>query len=191
MTATPRKTAMLPLLAATFLLPACGGEFAFKRGASADDLASAKAACQAKGSEAAMEKCLEQHGWLVHKMDGGAPLDEAPVATMAASDNRTGAPVVSGSGSDQAAPDQAAGTTGAGTPPAETGGGALPKDPLDVFKVSSWWKMGGSESALKSDVDGCVATLGEAHKPDSAMQQATRGLLVCMRQKGWYALQAK
>jgi len=44
---------------------------------------------------------------------------------------------------------------------------------------------------LKADTEACVAKLGEAHRPDSQTQSATRGLLLCMKDKGWSGLRAK
>jgi hypothetical protein len=63
----------------------------------------------------------------------------------------------------------------------------------DTFKVSSWWKAGSGADSLKSDTDACVAKLGEAHRPVQTQQTqtATRGLLLCLKEKGWSALRAK
>ena len=63
----------------------------------------------------------------------------------------------------------------------------------DTFKVSSWWKAGGGADSLKSDTEECVARLGETHRPVQTQQTqtATRGLLLCMKEKGWSALRAK
>jgi hypothetical protein len=62
---------------------------------------------------------------------------------------------------------------------------------LDTFKVSSWWKTGSGADSLKADTEACVAQLGEAHRPNIQTQSATRGLLLCMKEKGWSGLRAK
>ena len=41
------------------------------------------------------------------------------------------------------------------------------------------------------DTKACVAKLGEAHRLDSQNQLATRGLLLCMKDKGWSGLREK
>jgi hypothetical protein len=64
-------------------------------------------------------------------------------------------------------------------------------DMLDTFKVSSWWKTGSGAESLKTDTEACVVKLGAAHRPDNQTQTATRGLLLCMREKGWSGLRAK
>jgi hypothetical protein len=50
---------------------------------------------------------------------------------------------------------------------------------------------GSGAASLKADTEACVAKLGEAHRPDSQTQSATRGLLLCMKDKGWSGLRAK
>jgi hypothetical protein len=65
-----------------------------------------------------------------------------------------------------------------------------PANPLDLYAISSWWKIGADREALAADTKECVAQLGEAHKPNSKTQQVTRGFVVCMHDKGWKALRA-
>jgi len=152
------------------LLSGCG-EFAYKRGASASDLQSARKACAAEGdSPVIMEQCLADKGWTVKPLDKMDPL----LATVGISDNRTGKLIQKES-----------------TTPEISAEPAKPADPLDSFKISSWWKTGADANALKSGINECVATLGEAHRPAPGSLNATRGLLLCMRAKGWYALAAQ
>ena len=66
----------------------------------------------------------------------------------------------------------------------------LPTSPLDIYTISSWWKIGADREALAGDTNDCVATLGDAHKPNATTQQVTRGFVVCMHAKGWKALRA-
>ncbi|BCM26031.1 hypothetical protein [Methyloradius palustris] len=158
------------LLLATFLLSGCG-EFAYKRGASASDLQEARKACATQGdSPVIAEQCLADKGWTVKPLDKMDPL----LATVGISDNRTGKLIQKG-----------------GSTPETNAELAKPADPLDSFKISSWWKTGADANALKSGINECVATLGEAHRPAPGSLNATRGLLLCMRTKGWYALAAQ
>lgn len=165
----------IPLLAA-LLLDGCG-EFAYKRGATASDLAAAKKSCQGSAPDpAAMEKCLADNGWVVQKLDRMEPLDADPVieATALPSDRRI----------------ENAASAAPVTPQAVS---AVKRTPemTDTFKVNSWWKTGSDAAGLKTDTDTCVAKLGEAHRPNPETLSATRGLLLCMKDKGWSGLRAK
>jgi hypothetical protein len=158
------------ILLASCLLSGCG-EFAYKRGASAADLQSDRQACATQGdSPVIKEQCLADKGWTVKPMDKMDPL----LATVGISDNRTGKLIQKEGGTQAISPEP-----------------AKPADPLDSFKISSWWKTGADANALKSGINECVATLGEAHRPAPGSLNATRGLLLCMRTKGWYALAAQ
>ena len=162
------------LVAGCLLLAGCG-EFSYKRGANAGDLAQAKQECESSAAPAVMAACLESKGWLVGNFDQATALDEEdPVVQATYQDDPRG---------------PAADSKPEETPtPATT---ASPeKNPLDVFHVSSWWKAGQGAAALHADAAACVADLGEAHRPDPSYQKVTRGLLHCMRGRGWYALQA-
>src|SRR5450830_879080 len=161
------------ILLASCLLSGCG-EFAYKRGASASDLQEARKACAAQGDNPVItEQCLADKGWTVKPLDKMDPL----LATVGLSDNRTGALLSK--------------ETNEGSTPEITAEPAKPADPLDSFKISSWWKTGADANALKSGINECVAALGEAHRPAPGSLNATRGLLLCMRTKGWYALAAQ
>lgn len=198
------------------LLQACG-EFSYKRGASFNDLNQAKRDCQSTHKTAdRVEQCLAEKGWVVRNFD-----DEDPVMTIEAAESSHGMakapeasrsharaePLTEGSEANAAADqdsteatpttDTASATSQAASPETTTTSGTKqpatpkPKDPLDIFLVSSWWKMGAGAAALKTDTETCVAKLGEVHRPDPVSLKTTRGLLICMRDKGWYALQAK
>jgi len=169
------------LLLAALLLGGCGGEFAYKRGANSSDLEAAKKSCREKGPDpAAIEKCMGDRGWVVHNLSRMEPLDADPVveASVIPSDRRI-------ENAASATPGATLGKTLAAT--------AVKRTPemTDTFKVSSWWKLGGGAGDLKADTEACVAKLGEAHRPDSQTQSATRGLLLCMKDKGWSGLRAK
>ena len=186
-TPTPIHRSGCSLLLITLLLSGCG-ELAYKRGANSSDLELAKKSCRAKTPDAAaVEQCMAERGWVVQNLAGMTPLDADPVIEASAlpSDRRI-------ENSASAMP---------GKPGAEGHVSALPDkapstprkapDMLDTFKVSSWWKTGSGAESLKADTEACVAKLGAAHRPDNQTQTATRGLLICMRKKGWGGLRAK
>jgi len=169
----------------TLLFSGCG-ELAYKRGASSGDLEAAKKTCHEKGSkggDAAYEKCMADSGWTVQNLGRMEPLDVDPVAeaTVIPSNIRI-------ENATSAAP---------GKQDVEDKGSVLAPtrkpDLLDTFKVSSWWKAGSGASSLEADTNECVARLGEAHRPVQTQQTqtATRGLLLCMKAKGWSALRAQ
>lgn len=183
---------------ATLLVSGCG-ELSYKRGASTQDLDAAKAACQSAGSEKAAEQCLEDKGWTVKKLD-----DIDLFATAGVSPDNRKPSVFTTPEFVPATPAQPAGTATASTskaaaPAAEKPAVAAPSpsappppapSPLDVYAISSWWKIGADREALAADTSECVATLGETHKPNATTQQVTRGFVVCMHGKGWKALRA-
>ncbi|MDP2028876.1 MAG: hypothetical protein Q8K12_04495 [Thiobacillus sp.] len=158
------------------LLSGCG-ELAYKRGANSSDLEAAKKSCLEKEPDtAAVEKCMAHRGWVVHNLSRMEPLDADPVveASVIPSDRRI---------------ENAASATPGATQP--TAAKKRTPEITDTFKVSSWWKTGSGAANLKSDTEACVAKLGDAHLPDSQTLSATRGLLLCMKDKGWSGLRAK
>lgn len=170
--------ALLPL---AVLFSGCG-EFAYKRGATPGDLDIAKQSCREKGSSAAYEKCMADSGWSVQNLGRMEPLDTSPVidATVIPSDRRIENAANSAPHANM--PSAAATAQAAARKP----------DMLDTFKVNSWWKAGSGASSLEADTQACVARLGETHRPvqtDQA-QTTTRGLLLCLKEKGWSALRA-
>lgn len=177
------------LLLVTLLFSGCG-EFAYKRGASASDLAAAKQTCGEKGADiAAIEQCMAARGWAVQNLNSMEPMDADPVVD---------ASVIPGDRRIENAAAVTPGKPGAEVPVSARPGAAQPTaivkrppDMMDTFKVSSWWKTGSGAASLKADTEACVTRLGEVHRPDSQMQTATRGLLLCMKEKGWSGLRAK
>ena len=66
-----------------------------------------------------------------------------------------------------------------------------PPSPLDVYTVGSWWKMGAGRESLEANMAECVKDLGDVHQPIAKTQRVTRGLVMCLRDKGWKALLEK
>lgn len=172
------------------LLASGCGELAYKRGGNSSDLEDAKKACKAKTSAAqAFKKCMADSGWTVQNLSTLEPMEADPVveASSLSSDRRiensAGTATVKQSAEDPVyvSPGEAQPTTIRKRNP----------DMMDTFKVSSWWKAGGGAEGLKADTGDCVAKLGEPHRPDTQTQYTTRGLLLCMKEKGWSGLRAK
>lgn len=185
-----RPLCSVSVLVLTAVLFSGCGEFAYKRGANSSDLEAAKQSCREKGSDsAAFEKCMADSGWTVQNLGRMEPLDADPVveASVIPSDRRIENSTSAAPGEQRANMPAASGST----QPAAT----EKRKPgmLDTFKVSSWWKAGSGADSLKSDTEECVARLGEAHRPVQTQQTqtATRGLLLCMKGKGWSGLRAK
>lgn len=174
------------LLPLALLFSGCG-ELAYKRGANSSDLESAKALCRAK-APAAYETCMADSGWVVQDLRSMEPMDADPVAEVSVipSDRRMENQMSAASAKAGAVAPVAA-SAAAAQPAAPT----KKADMLDRFKISSWWKTGSSAQSLAADTDACVAQLGEAHRPDPQTQTVTRGLLLCMKGKGWSGLRAK
>jgi hypothetical protein len=73
---------------ATLFTTGCG-ELAYKRGASSKDLETTKKSCQSAGNQEAIEKCLEDNGWVVQKLDAlGLPDSELFATASVSGDNR-------------------------------------------------------------------------------------------------------
>ncbi|MFM9835609.1 MAG: hypothetical protein ACKVOA_05860 [Methylophilaceae bacterium] len=164
-------------LLTTLALTACG-EFAYKRGATATDLQQAKLECSKSASEALAETCMKEKGWSVQKLDDVdlfatvSYTDSNPNQTPSTNQKTTINVAEPSNKTEQAAPKKEA-------------------DPLDLYTINSWWKMGANGQSLEVAINECEALLGEAHKPNSKTQQVTRGLVVCMREKGWRGLKVQ
>jgi hypothetical protein len=208
---------LLWMAMATLLVSGCG-ELSYKRGASTQDLEAAKAACQSAGSDKAAEQCLEDKGWTVKKLDdmdlfatvGVSPDNRnpsaftipafVPVTPASQAAVAPAAPAAAPSAERSALANKAsvasAGAVASSSiapPPLPTAPSVPPPppaSPLDIYTISSWWKIGADREALAADTNECVTTLGEAHKPNAKTQQVTRGFVVCMHGKGWKALRA-
>jgi hypothetical protein len=164
-------------LIASITLTACG-EFAYKRGASATDLQQAKMQCRNAANEDLAENCMKEKGWNVQKLDDidlfatASYSDSNPNQTPSSDHKEITKTVEPSNKSDQTISKK------------ET-------NPLDLYTVNSWWKMGANGQNLDVAIQECVTTLGEAHRPNSKTQQVTRGLAICMREKGWRGLKTQ
>jgi hypothetical protein len=165
-------------LLATLLLCGCG-ELAYKRGASASDLDATKKLCMAKVSaKETVLKCMTDNGWVVQNLNSAEP-----IATM----QREGDPVINASVTE----DNQQFKSTANNIKINTSDKlehSHPTNPMDTFKIGSWWKLGADSENLKNSIESCLITLGEAHQPDSQTKKVTRGLLLCMKEKGWHGL---
>lgn len=150
----------LCLVGSVLLLSGCGGEFSYKRGATATDFQSEKQRCESDSTtEQEIDTCLQQQGWLVVGPDKPLiPLSRGETKTIAVADD------------------------------AMAGVDDKPVDPMEKLQVNSWWRMGAGPEKLMADSEACIAELGEAHSPEANMSLVTRGLLGCMQKKGWAAL---
>jgi hypothetical protein len=193
----------------SLLLASCGGELSYKRGATPRDLAAAKSTCKGQGLEKQEDiaLCLENNGWNVSQLD-----DLELFAVIKPTDNRSteanensafvmvkkeevsqNTKSEKESINDTKTPAQTetestASKANVATKPVAK---QTAKDPLTIYKVSSWWKFGSSASMLEAQTNACVAELGEAHKPNYETKEVTRGLVVCLYKKGWKALKTK
>jgi hypothetical protein len=198
------KKTML-LIASTTLLSACGGEFSYKSGASVRDLEQTKKACGTSGGEEAQLACIRAQGWTITKLDDMDLFAEASVTEnqpharpesskpMSEVDNtldNNTSKAPSESKTPSTAKEQASQSEKA------TGSAATTQKPVPtvndntIYEISSWWKLGASAEMMKADMNTCVASLGEAHKPNPVAQTYTRAFVVCMFQKGWKGLKA-
>ncbi len=174
-----------------WLLSGCG-EISYKRGATPADLEVARKACRASGDATSADKCLEDQGWVIRKPDdmdlfaSVAPSSDARVASAAGAKP----PAATLTASAAAAPSAAAQPASGQAAPAAAIAVAPPPPPgpLDIYTVGSWWKIGAGRESLEADMGACVKDLGDAHQPNARTRQVTRGLVVCLHDKGWKAL---
>ncbi len=183
------------------------GEFAYKRGASAKDLEATKKTCQNAGNEAAIEKCLEDNGWVVQKLDAlGLPDSELFATASVSSDNRmpnqttNETEIVSKTeNSRNEVLPKSENTTKTTEVSSKTETESIKKETtsapsinaFEKYKINSWWKMGGNRDALELSMTACSEKLGDAHLPDRKTQTFTRAFAACMYEKGWRGLREK
>lgn len=184
---------ILGLIAATILVTACG-EFSYKRGASVAQLENTRQSCQAKSTDIAIEKCMEDNGWTIQQ------LDSFEIFTEAEPKNDEQSEVVAAENTSELSTENAQKTSDSQavvadkpqrsniTNTSKTKTKTTPSNLLDTYVVSSWWKTGVKPDAFKMDSNMCVEKLGEAHKPEGKTQTVTVGFITCINEKGWKAL---
>lgn len=168
----------ISLLVLVLMCNACG-EFAYKRGAAHGELENARKSCKTDAkSPVEYDACMSDKGWVVKNFDERDPVAEIDVMT----DNRypVTRPLEVRKEEAKPGPD--------GNPLNEP---VKVASPDDLFKISSWWKIGGSDAALKVAMNQCVISLGDAHTPNVATQEVSRAFLLCMKKSGWTALRAR
>jgi len=150
----------LIFFSSVLVISGCGGEFSYKRGATATDFQSEKDRCESNSSsEKEIDQCLQQQGWLVVNADKPLiPLSRGESKTISIADDAM-----------EEIDDK-------------------PVDPMEKLQVNSWWRAGAGPEKLINDSKACTAELGEEHSPEANMSLVTRGLLGCMQKKGWAAL---
>jgi len=173
------------VLLTALLLSACG-ELAYKRGATANDLEAMKKTCTSKdSSKEAVAKCMTDNGWTVQNLDEAEPIasmQNEPDPVIEASENKD---------NRQTAKPTVVSKPNTANVEISSPEKKKPADPMDTFKISSWWKLGGSPDNLKSSIQECVQSLGNAHEPNVESKKVTRGLLLCMQKKDWHGLRDK
>jgi len=173
---------VLILIGLSLLLNACG-EFSYKRGGSARDIENAHKACRGV-SESDFSQCLEKQGWEVQKFD-----DQELFAVATVEDNRMqGQPKQTSSSSTESK--QSNESESKTSENKETISKPEEPDPMQAYKINSWWKFGASDKKLMSDMESCTSKLGADHNPDMKNHMYTRAFIVCMHSEGWKALKA-
>lgn len=159
MKANKQKIITLLLISTVCMTLSACGEFSYKRGASATDFQKEKTSCSIEYKlEADVESCLAKRGGIV--VGDNKPLFAEATAS------KTNTP---GTSDDKLTTEK-------------------PADPLEQITIGSWWKTGAASNALIADSEQCVTELGESHQTQNNMSLVTRGLVVCMSAKGWFAL---
>ena len=175
------------IIAIAIGLNACG-EFSYKRGANVAQLEQTRQSCQAKHTDADIEKCMEANGWMIQKLDSF----EILTVTSANADEQYTEQIKNieheksmVSGENTTTPDNA--KNAETTKPVKPAKKKAVSNPLEHFVVPSWWKTGVKPDSFKTDSNACVDKLGEAHKPDGKTQTVTFAFIGCMAEKGWKA----
>ena len=174
-------------MAITTVLNACG-ELSYKRGASVTQLENTRQACQAKHTDVDIEKCMEDNGWTIQKLDSFEIMTETSVSTEEQSAEQIESAnsekkLVSGENTTITDKPKNSDTSKS----IKQAKKKVVSNPLDTFIVPSWWKTGVKPDSFKADSNACVEKLGEAHKPEGKTQTVTYAFIGCMFEKGWKA----
>lgn len=190
-----RRTTRLACLATVTIVFSGCQQMAWKPGASPADLDRDTAACESGNAEQqAVHDCLRKRGWVVRVPKRGEeePVEEAEAAVVTGAGVQPAtavAPAMPGAGAAAAAVSTPA-EPGMGTAPAPRNKSVPPTpkkvDPLHRSNIQAWWKMGAQGDALTADMDACVDQLGPEHRPDLQNRLYTRGLIDCLKGRGWF-----
>ena len=158
--------------ATVFLLELSGcGQFSYKRGATFSDLQHEKTDCtMGNKTDAEVQQCLKDRGWLMVDMDEDSPHNNTRLKTISTSYTKT------------------ANDPFAGDHPEQEAESTMPDDPYFPLKVSSWWKAGAGPKELQEDGLICSEKLGATHPHSDNLSQVTLGFAYCMQELGWRVL---
>jgi hypothetical protein len=174
-------------LLAIFLLNGCG-ELSYKQGASVKDLETTKRECRLS-SEQDLDACLKQNGWMVQKLDHLDILVEDVTSPLPSTQENT--EVATAKVEEEVSIYVSSNNQTLKTEkpaPIEKKTAEKPSDPLDTFKISSWWKIGSNDQHFRQDANQCQTSLDAAHAPNTQTQTYTRAFISCMQSHGWKAL---
>ncbi|MEH6516108.1 MAG: hypothetical protein V7742_05465 [Halioglobus sp.] len=161
---------VLILVSPALLISGCGGDFSYKRGAGMSVLEKERETCADQNKEEnEIKTCLENSGWVIVGAD--KPLLEEQSLVEEQPDK-----IVTPDGR----------TVTVDITPVE-----ITANPLDKINISSWWKAGAGPDKLMSDGDSCVFELGDEYTPEADLSVVATGFHKCMKDKDWFALEAK
>ena len=179
------RNSLLALIV-SLTLTSCG-EVSFKRGAGPDQYARDKSLCQKSNTQVdQVQKCMEDSGWSVAKLD---KIDLDLVAVAHPEDNQR---TVIKKDEDNSKSETVKTNPEINQPKSKESSTSLSNKEETIvnknFKISSWWKMGGSDDQLKVGIKSCSEELNETPIVDSNFKIYSRDFLICMKKFGWSGL---
>lgn len=176
------RVLFLYLLVAT-LVSGCG-EFSYKQGAGVRELDNARQTCRS-ADEASAEKCLEAHGWFVHKFEdpNSAITEELNQQEPTNAENTKAATADAVTDKNESSSKQIS-LQKSHSEPVELQNTQV----AQTYKISSWWKMGANDSQLKMDLNQCSVNLANDDAANFVEQRYTKTFIQCMNKLGWRAL---
>ncbi|MDY0056171.1 MAG: hypothetical protein RBS46_07750 [Methyloversatilis sp.] len=179
-----RLTRPLLLSALTLGLLAGCTSVSFKQGAGGADYRRDERACMGTTTErTAFIQCMEAKGWWTRSTE-----ELSQITLVSVEDSEAVAEMQPASAAEAATPRDGSAPPAPATRTASAPAPVVPKDPLDRLRIAMWSKMGAGTTELIADQTQCLATLGEAHAPDTTAGTVTRGLYDCLRRQGWTGL---
>ncbi len=167
-----RLTRPLLLSALTLGLLAGCTSVSFKQGAGGADYRRDERACMGTTTErTAFIQCMEAKGWWTRSTE-----ELSQITLVSVEDSEAAAEMQPAPAEEVAAPGDGSARPTPSTRTASAPAPVTPKDPLDRLRIAMWSKMGAGTNELIADQAQCLATLGEAHAPDTTAGTVTRGL---------------